>query len=50
MYVLPTFASGSKHPSLRSINCGTLADLIMGRHKNNVESFRYLVVMLCDGF
>lgn len=44
LYVLPTFASGSKHPSLRSINCGTLADLIMGSHKNNVESFKIVDV------
>eukprot|EP00092_Neocalanus_flemingeri_P025046 GFUD01027161.1.p1 GENE.GFUD01027161.1~~GFUD01027161.1.p1 ORF type:complete len:689 (-),score=173.90 GFUD01027161.1:484-2550(-) len=44
LYALPTFASGSKHPSLRSITCETLADVLLGRHKNHVESYRIVDV------
>jgi len=44
LYVLPTFSAGSKHPSLRSIDCHTLADLILGKHKDHVESFRIVDV------
>merc|ERR1719489_553211 len=44
LYALPTFSAGSKHPSLRSISCNTLADLISGRHKDHVESFRIVDV------
>jgi len=44
LYVLPTFATGSKHPSLRSITSDTLAELLMGQHSNYVESFRVVDV------
>jgi len=44
LYALPTFSAGSKHPSLRSISCNTLADLIKGRHKDHVETFRIVDV------
>jgi len=46
LYVLPTLppAAGSKHPSLRSITCNTLADLMHGNHKDHVESFRIVDV------
>jgi len=44
LYVLPTFATGSKHPSLRSITSDTLADLIQGRHEDHVETFRIVDV------
>jgi len=44
LYALPTFSAGSKHPSLRSISCNTLADLIRGRHKDHVETFRIVDV------
>lgn len=44
LYALPTMSSGTKHPSLRSITCETLADLIMGKHDDLVESFRIVDV------
>jgi len=44
LYALPTFATGSKHPSLRSITSDTLAELLMGKHSEHVESFRIVDV------
>lgn len=44
LYALPTISSGSKHPSLRSITCETLADLVMGKHNDLVESYRVVDV------
>lgn len=44
LYALPTFNSNSKHPSLRSISCATLADLILGKHKDTVASYRIVDV------
>merc|ERR1712059_208744 len=34
----------TKHPSLRSMTCDTLADLIMGHHSDVVESYRIVDV------
>ena len=40
-YCLPSGTGLSKnHPNLRSITCHTLADLIAGKHKDSVNSFR----------
>ena len=31
----------NNHPNLRSITCHTLKDLIDGKHKESVNSFRF---------
>lgn len=44
-YCLPSGTGLSKnHPNLRSITCHTLADLIAGKHKETVNSFRVIDV------
>jgi len=44
-YCLPSGTGLSKnHPNLRSITCHTLADLIAGKHKDSVNSFRVIDV------
>jgi len=44
-YCLPSGTGLSKnHPNLRSITCHTLADLIAGKHKDTVNSFRVIDV------
>jgi len=45
LYALPTItACSNKHPSLRSITCDTLADLMKGQYKDHVATFRIVDV------
>merc|ERR1712121_527768 len=44
LYALPSISSGTKHPSLRSITCHTLAEVMEGRHKSTIRSFRIVDV------
>ena len=40
LYSLPGISQDSKHPSLRSISCGTLANLITGKFNHLINSYR----------
>lgn len=44
LYSLPSLSAGSKHPSLRSITCDTLAELMEGRYSSTIRSFRVVDV------
>jgi len=44
LYALPSISSGTKHPSLRTITCHTLAEVMEGRHKSTIRSFRIVDV------
>ena len=42
-YCLPSRTGMSKnHPNLRSIECHTLAELMAGKYKESVNSFRWV--------
>ena len=40
LYSLPCVSHDSKHPSLRSISCDTLANLITGKFNHIINSYR----------
>jgi hypothetical protein len=42
LYVLPSLSSGNKHPSLRSISCETMANVIQGEYDHCVNSYRII--------
>jgi len=44
LYALPSLSAGSKHPSLRSITCDTLAEVMEGSYSNTIRSCRVVDV------
>jgi len=44
LYALPSLSAGSKHPSLRSITCDTLAQVLEGEYSSTIRSCRVVDV------
>lgn len=44
LYALPSISAGSKHPSLRSITCHTMAEMMKGRYSSTIRSYRIVDV------